>query len=141
MLTARDVMTPDPITIGPDATLAEAIQCLRANQIHGLPVVDDGRIVGIITDRDLRTLLGPGARSGDLGLLEKPDVSVRSIMTPASRMQCAALDTPLPDAMRLVAKHRIGALPVLDEGGGLLGIVSVTDLLVAAADVMDPSRE
>ena len=69
MTTVRDVMTSEPITIAPDDTLADAIEILRKHHIHGLPVVEDRKVLGMITDRDLRTMLGPGARTADLGLL------------------------------------------------------------------------
>lgn len=56
-LTAKDFMTPDPITITPDATIAEAAQLMVEHKVGGLPVMDDGKLVGIITETDLCHLL------------------------------------------------------------------------------------
>lgn len=56
-LTARDFMTPDPITIGPDDTIAEAARLMIEHKVGGLPVVENGRLLGIITETDLCRLL------------------------------------------------------------------------------------
>ena len=56
-LTAKDFMTPNPITIAPDATIAEAAQLMVVHKIGGLPVLENGKLVGIITDTDLCRLL------------------------------------------------------------------------------------
>jgi acetoin utilization protein AcuB len=56
-LTAKDFMTPDPITIAPDATIAEAAQLMVEHKVGGLPVIDDGKLIGIITETDLCRLL------------------------------------------------------------------------------------
>lgn len=56
-LTVREIMTPNPVTISPQATIAEAAQIMLKNMISGLPVVDDGRLVGIITESDIFRLV------------------------------------------------------------------------------------
>jgi acetoin utilization protein AcuB len=134
MTTVREVMTSEPITIGPDDTLADAIEILRKHHIHGLPVVEDEKVLGMITDRDLRTMLGPGARTADLGLLVKADASVRSIMSMDT--WTIAPDAPVSEAARMLGMLRVGALPVVD-GGLLIGIVSVSDVLSAAAKILE----
>jgi acetoin utilization protein AcuB len=134
-LAVRDVMTTDPVTVSPDDTLADAIELLRRHHIHGLPVVEDRKVLGIITDRDLRTMLGPGARTADLGLLVKADASVRSIMS--MNTWTIAPDAPLSEAARVLGMLRVGALPVVDGDGLLIGIVSVSDVLGAAAKLLE----
>jgi CBS domain-containing protein len=135
MTTVREVMTSEPITISPDDTLADAIEVLRKHHIHGLPVVENRKVLGMITDRDLRTMLGPGARTADLGLLVKADASVRSIMSMGP--WTIAPDAPVSEAARMLAMLRVGALPVVDGEGLLIGIVSVSDVLSAAAKILE----
>jgi CBS domain-containing protein len=92
----------------------------------------------MITDRDLRTMLGPGARTADLGLLAKADASVRSIMSMGTRT--IRPDAPLSEAARLLGTLRVGALPVVGDDGLLVGIVSVSDVLAKAAELLEQKR-
>jgi acetoin utilization protein AcuB len=125
-LRVRDVMSPSAVTIAPDAPLGAALTAMQAREIRHLPVVEpDGRLVGIVTDRDLRqaTLARFRAvRDADRDLL------VQDVMT------CAVVtieaDAPMARAAALMYERRIGSLPVVEDGR-LAGIVTERDLLRA----------
>jgi acetoin utilization protein AcuB len=119
-------MSRDPVTIAPEAPLGAALTAMREREIRHLPVVEpDGRLVGIVTDRDLRqaTL----ARFHALRGAER-DLLVQDVMT------CAVVtiepDAPVARAAALMYERRIGSVPVV-EGGRMAGIVTERDLLRA----------
>lgn len=117
-------MMRKPVTVVPaTATLGEACDLLQAHGFRHLPVVDQGRLVGVLTDRDLRfatSSLCPSPRTvGD---------PVRSAMS-SPPLTADPLD-PVEDAARIMREHKIGCLPVLD-GGELVGILTGMDLLDA----------
>ena len=139
----RDWMTTVPVTVRPDAPVAEAQHLMRHRRIRHLPVVDGERLAGIITDRDVRTTLPSPATSLAVGeiryLLDRllvERVMTRSVITIGPH-------APIADAVGLVLAHHIGALPVV-EGDRLVGIITETDLLraFAATSAVDaPTRE
>jgi CBS domain-containing protein len=109
------------ITIGADATVSEAVDVLVRENIGSLPVIDDtGAMVGIFTERDiLRGLHNQGKE-----FCQEP---ISSVMT-RQVVSCSVAES-VHDAMGRMSEHRIGQLPVLDDGGGLVGLVSVGDLI------------
>lgn len=106
-------MISDPITISPDATVRQALEIMRSRSISGLPVVKEGKLVGIITNRDLR--------------FEK-DLSrpVSELMTPNPITIRENFD--FEQALALLHKHRIEKLPVVDAAGKLVGLITVKDI-------------
>jgi acetoin utilization protein AcuB len=135
----REWMTTVLVTIRPDEPVAEAQHLMRHRRIRHLPVVADGQLCGIITDRDVRTTLPSPATSLAVGevryLLDRllvERVMTRSVVT-------IRPDAPIADAVALVLTHRIGALPVL-ESGRLVGIITETDLLRAFATIAAASE-
>ena len=134
---ASDIMTWEPITVASTSTLQEALDLMVRNDIHALPVVDGERLVGILTDRDLKMMLGPGART-----LNDAELDPRLLETEVSRamtpeVESIGPETSVSTVSRLLADLRVGALPVVDEDDVLLGIVSVTDVLVAASELFE----
>lgn len=129
------------ITVQPRATVQEAIALARARGVRHLPVVEDGQLVGIVSDRDLKRALVPEAAAsrlaglGDLAArLTVTDIMTRSVTTIGPTFA-------VEDAARVMLRERISALPVLD-GGRLVGIVTETDLLallVRALGATEPS--
>jgi IMP dehydrogenase len=108
-------MIQDPVTIAPDATLRDAVRLMERYSISGFPVVGgDGELVGILTSRDLRF-------ETDL------DRSVRDAMS-RGELITAPLGTSLADAERILHKHRIEKLPVVDENGRLRGLITFKDI-------------
>jgi len=109
-------MVVNPITLGPDATLAEALDLMAAHGISGIPVVEDAghRLVGILTNRDVRF-------ATDL------EVPVRELMT-AERLVTVREGVGREEAKQLLHRHRIEKLLVVDAGYRLIGLVTVKDI-------------
>jgi len=108
-------MIRNPITLSPDASLREAVSLMMRFRISGVPIVNAaGMLVGIITNRDLQFERD----------LERP---LRDAMT-SKNLITAPLGTTLDDAERILAKHRIEKLPVVDETGLLKGLITVKDI-------------
>jgi IMP dehydrogenase len=108
-------MIMNPITLGPDRPLREAVQLMGRFKISGVPIVDDkGKLVGIITNRDLQF-----ERS-----LDRP---IRQAMT-KENLITAPVGTTLDEAERILGKHRIEKLPVVDDKGILRGLITVKDI-------------
>jgi acetoin utilization protein AcuB len=132
----RDVMSKRPITIDPQAPLATAIAVMQEKAIRHLPVVDDdGRLVGIITDRDLRSVaLGPalveflpsGLRRAVEGAAEMlEELRVKDAMTWS--VVTTRPEASVSEAAAIMFERRIGSLPVRDNGK-LVGIVTERDV-------------
>lgn len=118
-------MTPEVVTVLPTATVADALELIRTHNIRHLPVLDAGRVVGVVTDRDLRLALDPDART--------TEAIVRDIMTGSPVV--VSPDTPIESAAALLSEHRIGCLPVLEDDE-LVGILTRSDLLRAFVELM-----
>lgn len=131
-------MTSKVITTSPQATLLEARSLLRTHKIRHLPVLgDDGRLVGIITDRDIRSALPAGFYRDDCEAPDDADykgLTVGDTMT-RNPMAISPQDT-IEDALLQIQKMRVGAFPVVDDEGYLKGIISVRDLLRAFINVL-----
>jgi acetoin utilization protein AcuB len=124
----RDLLTPGVITIPPDTTLPDAIRLARERGVRHLPVVEDGKLVGIVSDRDLKQAMASPATSLDvhelkylLDRLAIGEIMTRTVITVGPM-------APVEEAARLMLIERISALPVM-EGGRLIGIVTETDVL------------
>jgi len=109
-------MIADPVTIQPHQTLADVLRRMERFSVSGFPVVDEtGRLVGIITNRDLQF---------------ETDRSrpVHEVMTGGGDLVTAPVGTSLADAQRILHRHRIEKLPVVDEAGLLRGLITVKDI-------------
>lgn len=127
----RDWMNTDPIVVAPTTEVREARRLLHHYGIRHLPVVDDDRLVGIISDRDVRIddrSLHQLAALERLGQVLGEDKPVEAVMSPAP--QVIAADEPVAAAARLMLSRRISALPVMDDGA-LVGIITTTDCMLA----------
>ncbi len=119
------IMTSDPTTILTTATAADAAQAMKTQGLRHLPVTDPtGRLVGILSDRDLR-----GPMVGDATGAPAPSAGalIATIMTPAPIT--AGPDDDIGAVAGKIVAHRIGAVPVIDAHGVLVGIVSFVDVL------------
>ncbi|HEX9126560.1 MAG TPA: CBS domain-containing protein [Methylomirabilota bacterium] len=128
----RELMTGAPITVSPDTPVFDARQTMIKERIRHLLVIEADRLVGIVTDRDIRLNLPSQATSLSMWevnyLLAK--LTVSKVMT--TSVIIIGPDQEAPDAARLMLEHKIGALPVLD-GSRLIGILTETDVLRAFA--------
>ncbi|GAA5335935.1 MULTISPECIES: CBS and ACT domain-containing protein [Thermus] len=131
----KDVMRSPVVTVGPDATLEEAYRLLLERGIRHLPVVAEGRLLGIITDRDIRLATSHLNPKGPCPIGEK----VAAVMT--KKVVTAHPLDPVEEAARVMRERKIGSLPVLEDGA-LVGIVTGIDLLDALLEltgVTEPS--
>lgn len=131
----RDWMSPKPHTLGPDATLGDAVGVMSRHQIRHLPIVDDGRVVGIISDRDVKMALGPDAVNLSLAEIDPRQANGALAWFMTDDALTVQAEATLADAGALLLEHRIGALPVLD-GDQLVGVLSVIDVLRAALPLL-----
>lgn len=144
----RDIMSPGPDALSPGMPVRELEERLVSHQVSGFPVLEEGKLVGIVTRSDLVRVLelehtiddqlgegvtGPdsarsrGARIGArLEAMTVGDVMVRSVLS-------VSPDTPVADAARTMVEARVHRLPVVGEGG-LVGLVTSLDLARAIAD-------
>lgn len=122
-----NLMTRDPITSEQHDRLSTAKAIMTAGNFRRLPVVDEGRLVGIVTERDLHKYSGFLESTKVTAAMRTSLVTV----TPYDSVEEAAL---------LMLKHKIGGLPVVDEGQ-LVGIVTTTDLLKTFLNVVKATGE
>jgi acetoin utilization protein AcuB len=126
-------MTPGVFTASPDTTIAEALNITRSHRIRHLPVLSDGRLVGMVSDRDLRLAMPPiWAEQRDelkraLHTRTVGEVMVKDIIIAPPTM-------PVEEAAKLLHENRIGCLPIM-EGDELVGILTETDLLRALVEL------
>ncbi|MDR3631177.1 MAG: CBS and ACT domain-containing protein [Desulfocapsaceae bacterium] len=132
------MMAKEPVTIHPDAQISEARELMQVNHIRHLPVVDgSGALVGILTDRDMRDAMPSillDKESYEMTLAKVLTHTVREIMT--KNPQTIPVYYTIEDTLMVLQKKKVGALPVVDEDGGLLGILSTRDLLASFIDVI-----
>jgi CBS domain-containing protein len=146
-MNAADVMTHPAITVTPQTTILEAARLMLEQRISGLPVVEDGAVVGIVTEGDLlrRAETGTAVRRARwLELLLGPERLARDFVQAHARkvgeimtrnIIAVAPQTALSEVVGLMEKHRVKRLPVID-GGRLVGIVSRANLVRALAEML-----
>jgi len=147
--TVADVMSRDPILVRPQTPLKEAIQILAEKRISGLPVIDDaGKLVGIISETDLMWqetgvtppayimildsviyLQNPGTYERDLHKALGQTVGEVMSKNPVA----ISPDKSLREAAQLIQNHKVQRLPVLDNGGNVIGILTRGDIIRAMA--------
>jgi acetoin utilization protein AcuB len=126
MLLVRDSMARDIATLSPDETAATALGLCRERRIRHLPVLMEGRLVGIVSDRDLRSstpAFGDPERAAALQNVLVEDVMAREVIT-------AEPDDPVEQAANTMRERKIGCLPVL-AGEELVGIITASDVMEA----------
>lgn len=130
MLTVNDLMTEVPNTVTPGTPLRQVIGIMKSGGYRQIPVMENGKLIGIITDRDIRLVMNSPVvlhdRSQDTELLNK--VTVESCMTPNPITVVPEL--PAFRAAEMLSIYKFGALPVVEEETGtLVGIITVSDFL------------
>jgi len=138
-----DVMSREVVTVAPATPARDVVELTLGKCYRAVPVVKDGRPVGIITSSDLVQRGGLGVRLDLLKSLEKPELhetlerlsrqnkTAAEVMTPS--VVTVTASTPLPEAAEIMARRRLKRLPVVDAAGALVGVVSRLDLLRTAA--------
>lgn len=137
-LTVSDIMTRDVITLFEEDNLERVSSELSHYRFRHLPVVDDGRVVGILSQRDLLRASvggvnpGPAARAREARILE--ETFVRDVMR--TNVMTARPDEAVAVAADRMIEGHFGALPVIDANGLLIGIVTENDIVRVAAKVL-----
>ena len=114
----RDAMTENPSSIDASASVVEAARLIRDDNIGSLPITDDGKLVGMITDRDITTTVvadGADPRATSVG-----DIGSRDLIS-------VEPEKGLDEALELMARHQVRRLPVVEDGA-LVGIVAQADV-------------
>lgn len=120
-------MTKDPVTVTPEDLLIQARLKMQKGGFRRIPVTSDGQLVGIITDRDMREHAGYLDRTEVTAAMSKKPITV----TPATTVEVAA---------QLLLRHKIGGLPVV-ENGRVVGVITTSDILQAFLDVTGALEE
>lgn len=135
MRTVSELMTREVVTLRETQNLAAAGEMLRLHHIRHLPVLREGKLVGLVTSRDL--LRAAAERRGadpSKHPLFAADIMTRDVTT-------VRPDTPLREAVRVMLEHKYGCLPVVGEDGALVGILTEADLVRYAQQlIMDQDR-
>lgn len=126
-------MSAQPLTIAPATLIPEAREILQAHHFRHLPVVDEGgRLLGMVTDRDIRSAYPSPAMNAEERerlLARLGGMGVGEIMSRA--VHTLTLFSTLDDALLLLERERVGALPVVDAEGRVVGVFSIRDLMRA----------
>ena len=132
----REIMSPEPWATNVTSSLRHVLRLLAEADVRHLPILDDGALVGIISDRDLRAVSALVDTSDD------SEARRRALAQPASSLMSSNVisvhaDAEVPEVIDLMIEHRIGAIPVVEPGTAkLVGIVSYVDALRAARDLL-----
>jgi CBS domain-containing protein len=119
----RDAMTSDPRTVDSGVTVVEVARLMRDEDVGLIPIVESDRVVGTVTDRDIAVRVVAEGRSAED--VKVADVASRELVT-------VDPDQDLDEALRLMAKHQVRRLPVVEEDGKLVGIVAQADVAMHA---------
>jgi len=132
----REYMVTPVITVTLDTLIDDALRTMHQHHIRRLPVVDNGKLVGLITRHRLREAVPFSAiplsiwrTHYQLSKMKVRDVMITDVIT-------VTPDTTIEEASALVEKHKIGTLPVIDERKNVVGIITSTDLLRLMAQVL-----
>jgi acetoin utilization protein AcuB len=123
----RQRMTRNPVTVTPKAMLSTALEQMTVGKFRRVPVVQDGTLIGILTDRDLRQYVG---------VEERTRVEAAMTETPLTIAPTATVE----EATQLMLKHQLSGLPVL-ENGQLVGIITTSDILKAFLEMIGVGAE
>lgn len=108
-------MIVDPITMSPEAKMSDALDIMRRYRISGVPITKDGKLVGILTNRDLR-------------FETRMDSKVSELMTPREKLITVPVGTTLEQSKRILHQNRIEKLPIVDKDDTLKGLITVKDI-------------
>ena len=122
-----DVMSNDPLTVSPSDTVGKAEELMYENHYRQLPVVENKQLIGIVSERDIRSFLAQPS-------FVEPEKRARALRTKVNEIMTAKPLTVSPEddlreAVELLIEEKIGGIPVVDETEGLVGIVTYVDVL------------
>ena len=122
--TVQEAMTPNPTAITPETTVQEAARLLKSEDVGALPIVEDGRLTAVVTDRDLTIRVLAEGRGAETAVRE---VASQDLVTIDPQQG-------LDEAARLMAEHQVRRLPVVEEDGRLVGMLAQADVAQSGHD-------
>lgn len=122
----QEAMTSNPTTIEPSTSAREAAQTLKSEDVGSLPIVEDGKLVAVITDRDLAIRVLAEGKDADAPVIE---IASKDLIT-------ADPQQTLEEAARLMATHQVRRLPIVEEDGKLVGILAQADIAELGQDAL-----
>lgn len=138
MFTLDAIMSTNLITLPPSGTLAEARELMQEHRIHHIPVVDEsGDLVGLVTLTNLLAATDSVLRKTD-NRIHASDIGIRDVMV--TEVATVDRNASLRQAALFLEKHRIGCLPVVDDGQ-LCGIITETDFVAVAINLLEQLEE
>ena len=117
----KNFMTRNPLTVAPEEDVVDTFNLLKKQGFRQFPVVKDKELVGIVTDRDLRSNL-------------RDDLTVSDVMSP--NPVTILEDSKLVEAAQIVRERKFNALPVVSRSGELVGIITTTDIIKSLVDII-----
>jgi acetoin utilization protein AcuB len=131
----KNRMSTEVFTLNPDQTLLKAMTLVQQKRIRHLPVVQDGKVVGMVTERDIRK--AGASDSTSLSIFElnylMDQIKVSSFMT--KKVISVSPEAPIEEAAKLIYDHKIGALPVVEQNR-LVGLITSSDILETFIEVL-----
>jgi acetoin utilization protein AcuB len=137
----RDVMTKNPLTVEPETLVLEAQKIMKENHVRRLPVVEKGKVVGIVTKHDLLEASPSPATS--LSVYELNYLLARMRVKDIMKKNPVTVspDTPFEEALRIGQEKKVGSFPVVDEKGRLVGITTESDIVRVMTRVLGLREE
>jgi acetoin utilization protein AcuB len=134
-MTVSELMTPNPVTVTPQASLADVWDLMRDLAIRHVPVLDRGALVGMVSDRDIARLDLTAVLTLDGAAALRDELARPVIRVMSADVISVETETELADAIALLIEHKVGALPVVrPDTRELVGILSYIDVLRAYQD-------
>ncbi len=124
--TIRDAMTASPTTIKPSTSAMEAARIMKSEDVGSLPIMENDRLVGVVTDRDLAIRLLAEGKGSETAVGE---IASKDVVTVDPQQS-------LEEAARLMAEHQLRRLPVCEEDGKLVGILAQADIAQSGHDTL-----
>ena len=137
MFSIEAIMSTNLITIPPSATLAEARTLMHDNRIHHIPVLEDGKLTGLVSLTNVLAATDSFLRD-DGSRIHASEISIGDVMV--TDVATVDVNASLRHAALFLEKHKIGCLPVLDNGD-LVGIITDTDFVAVAINLLEQIEE
>lgn len=125
-------MTAPAVTLPADTRVVDALELMAVRKIRRVPILEDGRLVGILAESDLRGALGPDENSPKRAGVRLGDLMTRTVVT-------VRPDDRLDHAARLMVEHEVSGLPVVEDGR-VAGLITESDIFAAFTRVMESLR-
>lgn len=133
----RNRMTKHPVTVLPETTVDDAFARMKAAKIRHLPVVEDGKLVGIVTDRDLMRVSPSAATTLSRYEINSLLAKIKILDIMSKSVIFVNESAPIEEAAFLMSRNRIRGLPVISDVGTVVGVITENDIFDAFVDIMD----